>query len=64
MDPILFVPFQDFLYLKQNLARAITVANTGVVKVNSTYTGIHSHPRQMPNKDFLIHFHSMIPRRT
>lgn len=63
MDPVLFVPFQDFLYLKQNLARAITVDHSGVVKDNSTYTRIQSHPMEM-SKDFLIHFHSMIPRRT
>lgn len=64
MDQILSVAFPDFLYLKQNLPRVITVDHSGVVKANSTLTKIQSRPKEMFHMVFLILFHSMKPRRT
>jgi hypothetical protein len=67
MEPIISVDSLDFLYLKQNLLRVITVdlSGLGMVKGNSTCNQIlHRRPREFPMTDFLIlSALSMLPMR-
>jgi hypothetical protein len=66
MDPVIPMDCPDFLFFKQNLARATPVHNTGatgLVKVDSTYTRAHHLPMDMPTMEFLnLSTHSMLPR--
>jgi hypothetical protein len=65
-DPNLYQECLDFLSLKQNLPRVLTVdqSGPGLVKVNSTCIQIQFRPVAIPKVDFLILFpHSMLLRR-
>ena len=54
MVPDLPKELQEFLFVTQNLSRAITVDQSGLVKGNSTYTKtLYLNPKELPSMDFL-----------